>query len=277
LPLRVESVTGAARCVQMQGDVRYAIHVLETFLMQLRSLPDPLALMRTHSSLVWPYTEVGLYDRAAHAATEALRLETRVDDPEQIANMNVNVARELLRQNRADEALASLRRAETIYVSLEGKTEVARAHLARAIVFTDQGDLDHARSSLLKALDVFRQTGSNLNEARTLNELARVERASGNNGDARRLLEQSIALLQEGDVAELAFAHRELALAMVDETPELAEKNFRVAIDLYRRADKVMQAAAVHRQLGDLLFDRGDVSGSRESYREGLSGLESGS
>jgi tetratricopeptide (TPR) repeat protein len=143
------------------------------------------------------------------------------------------------------------------------------------MVFTDQGDLDPARSSLHKALEVFRQTGSNLNQARTLNELARVERSSGRRDEAQRLLTSSIALLQEGDVAELAFAHREMALAMVDETPELAEKNFRIAIDLYRRADKVLQAAAVHRQLGDLLFERGDTSGSRESYREGLLGLES--
>jgi tetratricopeptide (TPR) repeat protein len=275
LPLRVEAVTGVARCTQMMGDVLYAIHVLESFLMHLRDIPDPLALMRIHSSLVWPYTEVGLYTKAAQAATEALRLEARVDEPEQIANMHVNVARELLRQNRSDEALASLRRAETIYVSLEWKTEVARAHLARAIVFTDQGALHEARSCLQKALEVFRQTGGNLNQARTLNELARVERLSGQSGGARRLLEESIALLQEGDVAELAVAHREMALAMMDETPELAEKNFRIAIDLYRQADEPLQAAAVHRQLGDLLFERGDVSGSRESYREGLIALES--
>jgi tetratricopeptide (TPR) repeat protein len=97
---------------------------------------------------------------------------------------------------------------------------------------------------------------------------------SGQSGDARGLLEESIALLQEGDVAELAAAHREMALAMVDETPELAEKNFRIAIDLYRQADESLQAAAVYRQLGDLLFKRGDVSGSRESYREGLIVLE---
>jgi tetratricopeptide (TPR) repeat protein len=273
-PLRVEAVAGVARCTQMMGDVRYAIHILESFLMHLRDIPDPLALMRIYSSLVWPYTEVGLYTKAAQAATEALRLEARVDEPEQIANMHVNVARELLRQNRSDEALASLRRAETIYVSLEWKTEVARAHLARAIVFTDQGSLHEARSCLQKALEVFRQTRSNLNQARALNELARVERSSGQSGEARRLLEESIALLQEGDVAELAVAHREMALAMVDETPELAEKNFRIAIDLYRQADESLQAAAVYRQLGDLLFRRGDVSGSRESYREGLIALE---
>lgn len=273
-PLRVEAVAGAARCTQMMGDVRYAIHMLESFLMQLRDMPDPLAVMRIHSSLVWPYTEVGLHKKAAHAATEALRLEARVDDPEQIANMHVNVARELLRQNRADEALASLRRAESIYVSLEWKTEVARARLARALVFADQGEPEQARPSLVEALEVFTETGSNLNRARTLNELARVERLLGNKSDARRLLEDSIALLQEGDVAELAFAHRELALAMVAETPELAEKNFRIAIDLYHQADEVLQAAAVYRQLGDLLFDRGDVSGSRESYREGLIALE---
>jgi tetratricopeptide (TPR) repeat protein len=274
LPLRVESVAGAARCTQMIGDVRYSIHLLESFLMQLRSIPDPLALMRIHSSLVWPYSEVGLHNKAAKAATEALKLEARVDDPEQIANMHINVARELLRQNRADEALASLRRAELLYASLEWKTEVARAHLARGMVFVDQGDLEEARPSLYKALEVFTETAGSLNQARSLNELARVERLCGRPDEARRLLDQSISLLQEGDVAELACAHREMALSMVMETPELAEKNFRIAIDLYRRAEEPLQMAAVYRHLGDLLFDKGDTSASRDSYRDALVAIE---
>jgi tetratricopeptide (TPR) repeat protein len=277
LPLRVEAVAGASRCTQMIGDLRYAIHLLESFLVQLRDIPDPLALMRVHSSLVWPYSEAGLHNKAADAATAALRLETRVDDPEQVANMHINVARELLRQNREDEALASLRRAELLYASLEWKTEVARAHLARGMVFIHQEEFDSARECLRKALEVFAGAKSALNQARALNELARVERLSGHLDEARQLLDQSISLLQEGDVAELACAHREMGLSMMADLPELAEKNLRVAIDLFRRAEEPLQCAAVFRQLGDLLFERGDTSASRDSYREALLTLEKAS
>ncbi|MGH2748992.1 MAG: tetratricopeptide repeat protein [Actinomycetota bacterium] len=273
--LRADAVAGMARSIQMMGDVRYAIHMLETYLMLLEreTLQDPVALMRIYSSLVWPYSEVGLYDKAAQVANEALRLVPRVDDAEQIANMHINVARELLRQARWDDALESLRRAEDIYRSLHWEVDVARAQLARGIVLADRGDFAAARDELLPALDIFRAASAGLHEARALNELARVERELGSNDEAERLLLDAVSILRDVDVAELALAHRQLGLCYVDTKPELAEKNFRLAIDLYRRAEEPLQVANTYRDLGDLLSDQGDVDACRAAYREGLVAL----
>lgn len=79
--------------------------------------------------------------------------------------------------------------------------------------------------------------------------------------------------LQDADVAELALAHRQLGLCYVETKPELAEKNFRLAIDLYRRAEEPLQVANTFRDLGDLLSDQGDVESGRAAYREGLVAL----
>ncbi len=276
VPLRAEAVAGVARCTQMMGDLRYAIHILETYLMLLErsGLRDPVALMRTYSALVWPYSEAELLDKAAEAAAHALKLEPRVHDQEQVANMHINVARALLQQGYADDALKSLEKAEELYRSLDWKTEIARAHLARGIVLSQRGELEEARRELTSSLGALQGTSSHLNEARALNELAKVERLAGRLEEAERLLERSLSLLRDGDVAELALAHRELGLCQTPAHHDLAEKNLRIAIDLYRRAEQPLEVAASFRALGDLLVAQGDLDAARETYREGIFALE---
>lgn len=276
LPMRVEAIAGIARCTQMRGELRYAIHVLESFLMELRNdrLEDPLALMRVHSSLIWPYTEAGLYRKASDAAAEALRHEPGVESSEQVANMHMNVARELLREGHSDAALRSLQRAEDLYRVLNWKTELARAHANKAIVLAQDGDLEQARSQTMVALELIRGTSSKLSEARALNELARVDRLLGRVPEAISALKNSIALLADADVGELALAHRELGLCYVGTHPRLAERHLKKAIALYRDAGQHLHVAATYRELGDLLCSEGREQSGRDAYREGLLALD---
>lgn len=275
-PLRVEAVAGIARCTQTMGDIRYAIHILESYLglLEREGLADPVAVMRATSALVWPYSEVGLTDRAADAARRALELEARVTDPEQVANMHINVARALLDSGNIDDALESLKQAEAIYESLHWEIELARAHLARGIILTDQNRPEEARQELVVAAKLLGETGSNRDRARALNELARVERLLGDVAGARELLEESVTLLEEGDVAELALAHRLLGLCYADQDRALAEKHLRQAIDLYRLAEKKRDLASAYRDLGDLLSGTGDLDAARGVFREGLAAVE---
>ena len=272
IPLRAEAVAGIARCLQMQGDTRYSIHLLESYLMLLEKeqLPDPTAVMRANSALVSAYSEVGLYDRAYEAATRALQLQTRVDDPEQIACMHVNVARALVQRGAVGDALESLKRAEDIYHSFDWKTELARAHLARGLILSDQGDLAAARKELEYALEIFVATGSSVDQGRALNELARLERRSGRPAEARNLAQRAIDILDNLDVGELALAHQQLGLGYADHDPELAEKNLRRAIDLYKQAGEQLQVARTYRELGDLLCEQGRSDAGLEAFREGL-------
>lgn len=277
LPLSAEAVSGLARCRQMLGEVRVAIHILESYLLRLEKehLQDPVAIMRTYSSLIWPLSEAGLHQDCKHAAEEALKLEPHVHQSDQVANMHLNVARELLRQGLVEDALASLTRAEDIYRSLNWKTELARAHGNRAIVLAEQGDLSSARHENLKALELVKGSSNRLTEARALNELARVDRLSGNVEAAKSGLTRAISLLDEADVVELALSHRELGLcALAEEKFDIAERQLRRAIGLYRRAQVPLEVAATFRELGDVLSARGQLEGSRQAYREGLMALE---
>lgn len=272
LPLRTEAICGQARCLQMMGDLRYAIHLLETHLAVLlrTEMQDPPALMRTYSSLVWPYSEAGLETKASQTAKAALRLGARVEDPAELANMHVNAARSLLADGRPADATRSLERAEELYGSLSWDGEVARAHLARGIVMADSGDLQQARTLMLRSLSLLERSADGINQARALNELAAVERRLGDLDAAREHLNRADDLLRDVDVAELALTRRESGLCYWTGDRELAEKNLREAIDLYERAERPAQAAAAWLSLGDLLAEVGDASGASDSYRHGL-------
>ncbi|MGQ0668154.1 MAG: hypothetical protein ACT4PO_00515, partial [Actinomycetota bacterium] len=109
---------------------------------------------------------------------------------------------------------------------------------------------------------------------RTLNELARVERLEGRIDPAKELLERSIALMGDSDTPILAWAHRELGLLLFEQSPMGAEKNFRIAIELYERSEQTVDIAVTYRALGDLLRAQGDEQSGFEAYRTGILALE---
>jgi tetratricopeptide (TPR) repeat protein len=279
LPAAVEAVAGIARCHQMSGDPRLAAHILESYLFELerQELLDPTALMRVYASLVWPYMELGLHQRANEVAQQALRLETRVHEPVDIAGMHLNVARVLLSKGEVDAALDSLRKAEEIFRDLNWQTEIARARTNRGMVFMSEGDLEAARDELQAALQTFQEVGFVRGEGRTLNELARLERLLGRPEAGRDLATRALELLSDmAAVPEQALAERELALCLREDAPDQAEKHFRAAIDLYKECQELMHAADTHRLLGDLLARAGRSDEACTEYRSGLLAIGEG-
>lgn len=278
LPLRTEAIAGQARCLQMMGDLRYAIHILETHLTVLErsALSDPSALMRIHASLVRPYTEAGLHGKAAEAARAALELEASVEDPGRVASMHLDTARALLDQDETEDALRSLERAEELYRQLEWDAETAGAYLARGIAMTKREDFDRARQLMTRAVAMLERAGDEVTHARALNQLAAAERALGDKTAAGDHLSRAMALLDDSDVAELGLSHREMGLCHWTDDPEAAEKHLREAISLFRRAELPIDQAATHLHLGDLFGALGDERSAAESYRGGLQSCVAG-
>jgi tetratricopeptide (TPR) repeat protein len=273
---RVDAVDGKASSFTALGDVRYAIHLLESLFDEIHrsGLEDPDALARIHASLVFTYLEAGLYRRASEAAAELDRLAPRVRDPLRIAQMHLHVARLHLAEGRIKDAETSLQRAEDSYRALQLKAETGYAYLARGYVLSREERLDEARAELEQARDIFEQTGDEKDLTRTLNELGRIERLLGDTPRARSLLERSIGLLGTSDTPILAWAHRELALTIMRDDPQVAEKHLRFAIELYERAQQGAEVAVTYRALGDLLAERGSPGDAADAYRTGILALE---
>lgn len=273
----VDAVAGKARNFQALGDVRYAIHILESLLDEIEreGLSDPSALARLYASLVDAYLDAGLHKRAAESASELERLAPRLTDPLRIAQMNLHVAHLYLVQGNADQALRSLQRSEDAYAQLDLRTETAYAQLARGYVLSREGRFAEARDHLERAVEVFEATADDKDLARTLNELARVERLEGNPERAADLLERSVAVIGDSDMPILAWAYRELGLTLLERDPPRAEKNLRRAIDLFERSGQPVELAASYRALGDLLKARGELEAGCDAYRTGILAIES--
>lgn len=270
-PLWAETVSGRARCLYLLGDVRYSIHVLESYLDELErvGMTDPTAQVRTYSTLVGAYFAAGLVNRALEIADDALRLEPVVDSPEQVATMHLNVARSLLVGGHSEAALRSLQKAETLYIQVQRKHDAAYAHIARGIVLAAEGRYEPAKEAFEWALESFSADGARHARARAITELARVERLSGRMERARDLLADALALLQGNDVGELALAHRELALCSMADDRDVAEKHLWQSVELYKRMGDHLKQASVYRLLGDKLREDGDIPGALDAYRTG--------
>lgn len=272
----VDAIAGKARCLEALGDLRYAIFLLESLLDRLEreQLRDPDALSRLHASLVFAYLEAGLLHKAAASGEELLALGPHLQDPMRVAQMHMNVARLFLEEGRTEDAQHSLRRAEQVYRQRDLKTESAGAQLALGYVASRQGDLASARGELMDAVATFEETANEPDLIRALNELARVERLEGAIVSARELLERSIALTGSSDAPILAWAHRELGTTYADDDASVAEKHFRIAIDLFERSEQPIELAITYRALGDVLHGRGELEAASDAYRTGIMSLE---
>jgi hypothetical protein len=83
-----------------------------------------------------------------------------------------------------------------------------------------------------------------------------------------------MALIGDSDTPILAWAHRELGLVMCEQSPAVAEKNLRIAIEMYERSEQGGDIAVTYRALGDLLRTRGEPEAGCEAYRTGILALE---
>ena len=269
---RADAVVELARCYRMLGDLRYSIHILESYLdeMNRAGLTDPRALMLTNAALVNSYFAVGLFPQAAAAGEEAQRLTPMVSDPHEVANLHISVAQVLTHQGFRDEALRSLRRAETIYEGHDWGKQLAAAKLAKGIVLSANDDNDRARTTFFEALDVLARFPHKTDRARTLNELARLDRVEGNIERAMGFLQEAHDLLDGADARELALCHLEMGLCERVDDPAAAEKHMHAALDIYRRVNDPTGQAKALKALGDLLTEQAAFQEASRLYREGI-------
>lgn len=273
LHLRYEAVAGIARCNLELGHSRLAIHLLNEYLERLERSgePDPVARMRAHGALVHCYMHVGLRERAAHEAEQALRFAPSLDDPAELACLYMNVASSMLGQGRHADAVTAARQAEHYFSLLDWKLGAAWASMNRGIVLLEKHDLAAAREAFEQALERLRPvSNADADRANVLNELAQVERMSGRAARAQARAAEARALLgRDAPALILATNHREMGRALVKKDAPSAEKELRAAMRMFRDAGAARDAAATARDLAKVLRDR-------KKQREALAVLEEG-
>lgn len=274
--LRADAVAGVARCTWILGNPQMAIHILDSYRRDLESSgqPHPAALMRTYTEVISPYFSVGLPEKAREAAHEALRLESKVDNQDDIACMHLTVARTLVYEGQFTDALVSIRRAEEIYLAGGWRNKAAKARIAEGIMLGDRAAYVAARDKLMSALELLKESPNLLDEALALNELGRVLREMGRPEEALSYLQRVPSLTGEPDVGNLAMNARETGLCLKERDPLAAEEFLLRAVDLCRDSGASSQLATTFKALGDLLVSRGQLERAVSAYREGIEILE---
>lgn len=274
---RTSALAERAGCLFMLNDMNRSIHLLETHRLELEQSgsPDPAALMQVYSYLIPSYFEAGLRDKAAEIAEQAHRLETKVQDPEHIACMNINRAQILIEQGRLDEAMQALTRAEELFRSIGWRASAAKASVARATAAVEAGELDEAEHRAEDALAELAETPSLLDQVRAINLLARIARLRGQIDTALRHLDQVDKLLKGQSSMEVAWALRERALCeTVRGEMNAAAKLLQRSLKLYRESGSPEQIATTSAYLGDVLTKQGRADEALKIYRAGLEKVE---
>lgn len=275
--VRTSALAERAGCLFMLNDISRSIHVLETHRVELEETgsPDPAALLQIYSYLIPSYFEAGLREKAADIAEEAHRLETRVQDPEHVACLNINRAQILIEQGRSDEAARALERAEELFRSLGWRASAAKAAVARATAAVEAGDLTRGEKQARDALAELEETPSVLDQVRALNLLARIARLRHDIPEALGVLARVDDLLKGQSSMEVAWALRERALCDIA-TDQLAnaEKLLKKSLKIYRETGSPEQIATTSAYLGDVLVKQGRSEEANKIFRRGLEKVE---
>ncbi|KES04342.1 DNA-binding protein [Streptomyces toyocaensis] len=274
LTARVPALRGRAVAHYLAGELRYAVHLLESALDELNrgGLHDPDALLLLYSGVIGPYMDMGAHARAAQAAEFALALAPRCGDPALVARMHRSVARTLLAEGRLAEADASLARAAELYRGLRLRTELANCHWMRGYVYAQNGELERAEEEMREALHMLSATRASLYSSQLTVELADVLHRRGSSREAAELLRDVLGgLSPERGAVHAAAAHRLLGIIAEDaRRTEEAEEHYVRAMSLLERAGAAGDLADLCRLLGDLLRRTGRVEAALDAYRTGL-------
>jgi tetratricopeptide (TPR) repeat protein len=275
----VAIIATRARILRIRGHLREAAYTLESTRERLKrdGLAAPDAMVQLSYGLVGVYMELGLPQRAAHAAETALSLAGEVNDPEQVAAMHVQVARTFLAQGRVLDAEASLERAHATYQQLDYQFEIAVCHWSRGYLLSREQRYAEAERELTTARDMMRALGSWYYAGALASELATVLWKLGRPQEALGALDDAWRIETEETQSMLtsAEAHRLRGMIAHDAGEnELAERSLRTALKLSKKAEAGPHTARTARLLGDLLRESGRDGEAIDVYREGLVAAE---
>jgi tetratricopeptide (TPR) repeat protein len=267
LSTRVDATAGRARVLQSQGRTTYAAFLLREALARLEDagLTDPAALVRLHTSLVAAYFAEGLTDMAIESAEIALALTPMIEDPERLADLNLNYGIALTRLGRRKEAAIKLAEAERWFNNLGREIDAADVRLVRGIGLGKEGRYDEADEHLRMAQTVLASAGATLRESRASLALGINARMGGDLDQARFLLKKAMSAAGE-DTGIVGIAHRELGLCEQNDMKK-AVKEIRKAIEILKDGGNAPELAATYSALGDVLSKTDDLRPACDAYR----------
>jgi predicted ATPase len=214
------------------------------------------------------WTNAGLAVEGRYWIARALERVSDAEQPQIAARLRLALAGLSSGKRTHDEA----ERAMQLYVSVGDARGTARAQRVLAFALYQMGQLDAAHAAIEQALTTARACGDAWTVANCLDQQGTIARVRGDVHTGRELYAQALAAFKAlgnesgtamvlGNLAELEFA---------DGHPEQALHAASEALEIYLRGKNATSIAAGHTNSAAYRIALGDLSGARESAREGL-------
>lgn len=208
---------------------------------------------------------------------ETLRTATRDDRKRAAASKSVFRAKTLEREHAIEAAAAAYQEAVHLWGELREESRQAWALYSLGMLY--KGDPAHRREAaepLRRALDLFRRTHDERQQAIILGHLGELRGETGDYEQAGQFQEQALALWQQsGDLDEQAARLNGLAIIRV------RQGRMHDAIDLYARSAEVCRrhgewakVATISTNLGVLYNQLGESRMALDHYRHALALLD---
>ncbi|MBO3748068.1 winged helix-turn-helix domain-containing protein [Streptosporangiaceae bacterium NEAU-GS5] len=152
----------------------------------------------------------------------------------------------------------------------------AAAHLFRAHIFYNRGEVDAGEADAREALQSFREVGDRWGVGNALATLAEAGTLRGRHTAAVGVMREAIALMDEvGALEETPYLRTRLALALnADGDRAGAYAALDMADEVAARAHDLVGEAGVHNIRGDFAREDGDFELARHHYHEAVRRLE---
>jgi predicted ATPase/DNA-binding XRE family transcriptional regulator len=213
------------------------------------------------------WSEAGLGVEGRFWIERALPRISEAEQPAIAARLHLALS-VLLSGKRCYEAA---QRAIQLYESVGDRGRAAHAQRSCGYALFQMGQLEAAREAIAQALAASRACGDAWNVAYCLKQLAAIEWRHGDFSAGRELFAQALAGMKAlgelrtayvlGDMAELEFAAGDPAQAL-----RLATE----ALEIHVRGKNATNAAIGYNNIAAYRIALGDVTGARDSAREGL-------
>lgn len=202
--------------------------------------------------------EAGELERARELLGEVLAAQEELTDPYRRVELYWSLARHSDAGGRPAAALEHARRATALLDVLEDTAQLGRAHLLCGSLLLRRGDADGAQTQLERAERLFESQPGSSDMALVRTEQARRAIFLGDGAAAVERSRQALELLGEGSPGDRGAASLSLAeaLALLGDTDGAAEA-FRDAVESFEQAGQVHDAAQAYRSWGRILRDAG--------------------
>jgi predicted ATPase len=214
------------------------------------------------------WANAGLAVEGRYWISLALERVSEAEHPQIAARLRLALARSSSGQRAHDEA----ERAMQLYASVGDARQAARAQQQLAFALSQMGRLDEAKAMIEQALAIARAGGDASHVANCLDVQGSIARGRGDIGTGRELRVQALAAYKGlGDESGTAVVLANLAeLEFTDGHPEQALQAVSEALEIALRGKNTTYIAALQTNSAAYRLALGDLTGARESAREGL-------